>query len=106
MDILWPIHSPLQPKLNLAGAAALYLLLFVLLSSLLRTRIGRPRRLRAWLGIGISAGTAAAAAGMAEREEALALGGDAAALALGADDGRGAGCGTGAVARSGYVSAY
>src|SRR5579871_3058488 len=42
IDILWPIHSPLQPKLNLAGAAALYLLLLVLLSSLLRTRIGRP----------------------------------------------------------------
>jgi predicted ferric reductase len=42
VDILWPIHSPLQPKLNLAGAAALYLLLLVFLSSLLRTRIGRP----------------------------------------------------------------
>jgi sulfoxide reductase heme-binding subunit YedZ len=41
-DILWPIHSPLQPKLNLAGAAALYLLVLVLGSSLLRTRIGRP----------------------------------------------------------------
>lgn len=41
-DILWPIHSPLQPKLNLAGAGALYLLLLVLISSLLRTRIGRP----------------------------------------------------------------
>ncbi len=42
LDILWPLHSPLQPKLNLAGAAALYLLLLVLVSSLLRTRIGRP----------------------------------------------------------------
>jgi predicted ferric reductase len=42
VDILWPIHSPLQPKLNLAGAAALYLLVLVLVSSLLRTRIGRP----------------------------------------------------------------
>jgi predicted ferric reductase len=41
-DILWPIHSPLQPKLNLAGAGALYLLLVVFVSSLLRTRIGRP----------------------------------------------------------------
>ena len=41
-DILFPVQSPLQPKLNLAGAAALYLLLLVLLSSLLRTRIGRP----------------------------------------------------------------
>jgi predicted ferric reductase len=42
VDVLWPIHSPLQPKLNLAGAAALYLLLLVFVSSLLRTRIGRP----------------------------------------------------------------
>jgi predicted ferric reductase len=41
-DILFPIQSPLQPKLNLAGAAALYLLLLVLVSSLLRNRIGRP----------------------------------------------------------------
>jgi sulfoxide reductase heme-binding subunit YedZ len=42
LDILFPIHSPLQPKLNMAGAAALYLLLLVMLSSLLRSRIGRP----------------------------------------------------------------
>jgi predicted ferric reductase len=42
IDILWPIHSPLQPKINLAGAGALYLLLLVFGSSLLRTRIGRP----------------------------------------------------------------
>jgi predicted ferric reductase len=42
VDLLWPIHSPLQPKLNLAGAGALYLLLIVLISSLLRTQIGRP----------------------------------------------------------------
>jgi predicted ferric reductase len=41
-DILFPVQSPLQPKLNVAGAAALYLLLLVFLSSLLRTRIGRP----------------------------------------------------------------
>lgn len=41
-DIVFPIHSPLQPKINLAGAAALYLLLLVFLSSLLRLRIGRP----------------------------------------------------------------
>jgi predicted ferric reductase len=41
-DILLPVNSPLQPKLNLAGAAALYLLLQVFLSSLLRTRLGRP----------------------------------------------------------------
>jgi predicted ferric reductase len=42
IDILWPIHSPLQPKINLAGAGALYLLLLVFVSSLLRTRVGRP----------------------------------------------------------------
>jgi predicted ferric reductase len=41
-DILWPIHSPLQPYINSAGAAALYLLALVLVSSLLRTQIGRP----------------------------------------------------------------
>lgn len=40
-QILWPIHSYLQPKLNLAGAGALYLIVVVLLSSLLRLRISR-----------------------------------------------------------------
>ena len=42
IDIVFPIHSPLQPKLNLAGAGALYLIVLVLVSSLLRTRLGRP----------------------------------------------------------------
>jgi predicted ferric reductase len=42
IDILWPIHSYLQPKLNLAGAVALYLIALVFVSSLLRTRLGRP----------------------------------------------------------------
>jgi predicted ferric reductase len=41
-DIVLPIQSPLQPKLNLAGAVALYLLALVLVSSLLRTKLGRP----------------------------------------------------------------
>jgi sulfoxide reductase heme-binding subunit YedZ len=41
-DILLPIESPLQPKLNLAGAGAIYLLLLVFITSLLRARIGRP----------------------------------------------------------------
>lgn len=41
-DVLFPIHSYLQPKINVTGAAALYLLVLVFLSSLLRTRIGRP----------------------------------------------------------------
>jgi predicted ferric reductase len=42
IDIVFPIRSPLQPWINMAGAAALYLLLLVFLSSLLRTRVGRP----------------------------------------------------------------
>jgi predicted ferric reductase len=41
-DIVWPVASPLQPLVNLAGAGALYLLVLVFVSSLLRTRIGRP----------------------------------------------------------------
>jgi predicted ferric reductase len=42
IDLLWPIHSPLQPKINLAGAGAAYLVLLVFITSLLRTRVGRP----------------------------------------------------------------
>ncbi len=42
VDLLWPIHSPLQPLINLTGAVAVYLLLVIVLSSLLRARIGRP----------------------------------------------------------------
>jgi sulfoxide reductase heme-binding subunit YedZ len=41
MDVLWPIHSYLQPKLNLAGAGAFYLVVLVVISSLLRAQIGR-----------------------------------------------------------------
>lgn len=41
VDLLWPVNSPLQPKLNLAGAVAFYLLSIVLLSSLLRLRMSR-----------------------------------------------------------------
>jgi DMSO/TMAO reductase YedYZ heme-binding membrane subunit len=41
-DILWPIHSPLQPLINLSGAVAVYLLLLLLVTSLLRNSIGRP----------------------------------------------------------------
>ena len=40
-DVLWPVHSYLQPKLNFAGAVALYLLLVVLVSSVLRLQLGR-----------------------------------------------------------------
>lgn len=42
-DLLWPAHSYLQPKINLAGAGALYLLIVVLATSLLRLHM--PRRL-------------------------------------------------------------
>jgi methionine sulfoxide reductase heme-binding subunit len=41
-DILLPIQSPLQPWINVAGAAAMYLLLLVFVTSLLRARMGRP----------------------------------------------------------------
>ena len=41
VDLLWPVHSYLQPKLNLAGAGALYLLVIVLVTSLLRARMAR-----------------------------------------------------------------
>ncbi len=41
-DIAWPVASPLQPLVNLTGAVALYTLVLVFVSSLLRTRIGRP----------------------------------------------------------------
>ena len=47
IDVLLPFHSYLQPKLNLAGAGALYLLLLVLVTSLLRSSM--PRRL--WRGL-------------------------------------------------------
>lgn len=42
LDLVWPLHSYLQPTLNTIGAIALYLLVLVLVTSLLRTRIGRP----------------------------------------------------------------
>lgn len=41
-DILVPVESPLQPLINVAGAAAMYLLLLVFVTSLLRSRVGRP----------------------------------------------------------------
>lgn len=42
LDLVWPVHSPLQPWINTAGAAALYLIVLLLGTSLLRLRIGRP----------------------------------------------------------------
>lgn len=41
IDVLWPTHSPLQPKINLAGAGALYLLMLIIGTSLLRLHISR-----------------------------------------------------------------
>ena len=40
-DLLWPIHSPLQPWINLTGAIAIYLVLLLVVTSLLRHRLGR-----------------------------------------------------------------
>ena len=41
VDLVWPVHSPLQPLINLAGAGALYLLALLLLTSLVRNTLGR-----------------------------------------------------------------
>ena len=41
-DVLVPIRSYLQPWINVAGAVAFYLIALVFISSLLRTKIGRP----------------------------------------------------------------
>jgi predicted ferric reductase len=42
VDLVWPLHSPLQPKLNTVGALALYVVVLLVGSSLLRLQIGRP----------------------------------------------------------------
>jgi predicted ferric reductase len=42
VDLVWPVHSPLQPKLNTVGALAAYLVVLIVGSSLLRLQIGRP----------------------------------------------------------------
>ncbi len=41
-DVLFPIHSPVQPTLNTVGAAAMYVLLVVIFTSLLRLSMARP----------------------------------------------------------------
>jgi len=41
-DVLLPIQSPVQPILNAVGAAAFYVLLIVILTSLFRLRMARP----------------------------------------------------------------
>ena len=40
-DILYPVHSPGKPVENTFGAAALYVITFVLITSYLRVRLGR-----------------------------------------------------------------
>ena len=49
-DVLLPIHSPVQPRLNTVGAASLYILLIVIFTSLFRLRMARPlwRKLHYW----------------------------------------------------------
>ncbi len=41
-DVLLPIHSPLQPRLNTVGAVGLYGLLIVIVTSILRLHMARP----------------------------------------------------------------
>jgi predicted ferric reductase len=41
-DVMFPIQSPVQPTLNTVGAASLYVLLIVILTSIMRLRITRP----------------------------------------------------------------
>jgi predicted ferric reductase len=41
LDLLYPIHSPAQPLDNTIGAIALYLLVFVAVTSYMRIRLGR-----------------------------------------------------------------
>jgi predicted ferric reductase len=40
-DILWPLHSPTQPLVNTFGAAALYCLIVVIVTSYFRVALGR-----------------------------------------------------------------
>jgi predicted ferric reductase len=41
-DVLVPVQSPVQPKLNTVGAISLYVLLVVILTSIFRLRMARP----------------------------------------------------------------
>jgi DMSO/TMAO reductase YedYZ heme-binding membrane subunit len=43
MDIVYPVHSPVQPLYNTIGAIALYLLLFVVITSYFRPQLGNRR---------------------------------------------------------------
>ena len=41
LDLVYPLNSPKQPTINTLGAIALYLLIFVVVTSYFRRRIGR-----------------------------------------------------------------
>ncbi|GAC1360583.1 MAG: hypothetical protein NVSMB3_08550 [Acidobacteriaceae bacterium] len=42
-DLIWPLHSPTQPLVNSLGAAALYCVALVVLTSYFRLELGRRR---------------------------------------------------------------
>jgi predicted ferric reductase len=41
VDLLYPVHAPKQPSINMVGAAAMYFLIFVVVTSYFRWQIGR-----------------------------------------------------------------
>lgn len=41
LDLMYPLHSPKQPTINTLGAIALYALIFVVVTSYFRRRVGR-----------------------------------------------------------------
>lgn len=43
VDILYPVHSPEQPTINVLGALGLYFLIFTVVTSIYRAEIGRQR---------------------------------------------------------------
>lgn len=55
-DLLWPLHSPTQPLINSLGAAALYCLTLVVVTSYFRVELGR----RTWKALHYTAYAAAA----------------------------------------------
>ena len=55
-DLLWPIHSPKQPIINSLGAAALYCLTLVVVTSYFRVELGR----RTWKALHYTAYASAA----------------------------------------------
>jgi methionine sulfoxide reductase heme-binding subunit len=57
LDLVYPVHSPAQPRDNTIGAIALYLLAFVVVTSYLRIQLGR----RLWKSFHFSIYFAAAA---------------------------------------------